>query len=67
MLKKWKKMNVKLGPIEVMLSIKYLPHLLEPPSLGPLQHKPVFSVLIGDVARLEFFLFFSNYYHSGLL
>ncbi|MCI4377286.1 hypothetical protein PGIGA_G00201950 [Pangasianodon gigas] len=53
MLNKWKKMNVNLGSIEVMLSIKYSPHLLEPPSSAPLQHKPVFGVLIGDVARQE--------------
>lgn len=58
MLKKWKKMNVNLGSIEVMLSIKYSPHPLEPPSPAPLQHKPVFCVLIGDVARLEFSLLF---------
>ncbi|XP_060777929.1 active breakpoint cluster region-related protein isoform X2 [Neoarius graeffei] len=53
MLKKWKKMSVNLGSVEVMLSIKYSPHVLEPPSSVPLQHKPVFCVLIGDVARQE--------------
>ncbi|KAG7330319.1 hypothetical protein KOW79_006541 [Hemibagrus wyckioides] len=53
MLKKWKKMNVNLGSIEVTLSIKYSPHPLEPPSSAPLQHQPVFCVLIGDVARQE--------------
>ncbi|GAA6106727.1 active breakpoint cluster region-related protein [Tachysurus ichikawai] len=52
-LKKWKKMNVNLGSIELTLSIKYSPHLLEPPSSAPLQHQPVFCVLIGDVARQE--------------
>lgn len=64
MLKKWKKMNVNLGTIEVMLSIKFSSHQLEPPSEVPLQHKRVFSVLIGDVARLEFclFLFFFKQY-----
>lgn len=51
MLKKWKKMNINMGSIEVMLSVKYSPHLLETPSSAPLQNKPVFSVLIGDVAR----------------
>lgn len=58
MLKKWKKLNVNLGSIDVTLSVKYSPHLLEPPSSTPLQHKPVFCVLIGDVARLEFLLLF---------
>ncbi|KAF5902463.1 active breakpoint cluster region-related protein-like, partial [Clarias magur] len=53
MLKKWKKMNVNMGSIEVMLSIKYSPHLLETPSSALLQNKPVFCVLIGDVARQE--------------
>lgn len=51
-------MTVNLGSIEVTLSIKYSPHLLEPPSSTPLQHKPVFCVLIGDVARLELSLLF---------
>lgn len=60
MLKKWKKMNVNLGSIEVTLSIKYLPHPLEPPSSAPLQHQPVFCVLIGDVARSEFPLILKN-------
>ncbi|KAI4897053.1 hypothetical protein NFI96_011402 [Prochilodus magdalenae] len=53
MLKKWKKMTVTLGSIDVIISIKYTPHPLEPPSFTPLQQKPVFSVLIGDVARQE--------------
>ncbi|KAI5625834.1 active breakpoint cluster region-related protein-like [Silurus asotus] len=52
-LKKWKKMKVSMGSLEVMLSIKYSPHLLEPPSSAPLQQKPVFCVLIEDVARQE--------------
>lgn len=59
MLKKWKKMNVNLNSIEVTLSIKYLPHLLEPPSSASLQQQPVFCVLIEDVARSEFPLFYS--------
>ncbi|KAL7875859.1 hypothetical protein AOLI_G00108220 [Acnodon oligacanthus] len=53
MLKKWKKMTLSLGLIEVIISIKYTPHPLEPPSFTPLQQKTVFSVLIGDVARQE--------------
>ncbi|XP_017578535.1 active breakpoint cluster region-related protein isoform X1 [Pygocentrus nattereri] len=53
MLKKWKKMTLNLGLIEVIISIKYTPHPLEPPSFTPLQQKTVFSVLIGDVARQE--------------
>ncbi|XP_072543649.1 active breakpoint cluster region-related protein [Salminus brasiliensis] len=53
MLKKWKKMTLNLGPIEVVISIRYIPHPLQPPSFTPLQQKSVFSVLIGDVARQE--------------
>ncbi|KAL6490773.1 hypothetical protein MHYP_G00011180 [Metynnis hypsauchen] len=53
MQKKWKKMTLNLGLIEVIISIKYTPHPLEPPSVTPLQQKTVFSVLIGDVARQE--------------
>ncbi|TSL41021.1 Active breakpoint cluster region-related protein [Bagarius yarrelli] len=53
MLKKWKKINVNMDSIEVMLSIKYTPHPLEPPSSTLLEHQPVFGVLIEDVARQE--------------
>ncbi|XP_007242069.2 active breakpoint cluster region-related protein isoform X1 [Astyanax mexicanus] len=53
MLKKWKKMTLNLGLIEVTISIKYNPHPLDPPSFTPLQQKPVFCVLIGDVASQE--------------
>ncbi|XP_066537647.1 active breakpoint cluster region-related protein isoform X2 [Hoplias malabaricus] len=53
MLKRWKKMTLTLGLIEVIISVKYIPHPLEPPSFIPLQQKAVFSVLIEDVARQE--------------
>ncbi|XP_073668189.1 active breakpoint cluster region-related protein isoform X2 [Paramisgurnus dabryanus] len=53
MLKKWKKLTCSLAEIEVTLSIKYLPHPLEPPSSTPLIPEPVFCVQIGQVAKQE--------------
>ncbi|XP_076843460.1 active breakpoint cluster region-related protein isoform X2 [Brachyhypopomus gauderio] len=53
MLKKWKKITLNLGLVEVTLSIKYIAHTLKAPSSAPLQQKPVFSVLIGDAAKQE--------------
>lgn len=50
MLKKWKKVTCSLGQVDVTLSIKYMPHPLEPPSTTPLVQEPVFCVPIGQVA-----------------
>ncbi|ROL45581.1 Active breakpoint cluster region-related protein [Anabarilius grahami] len=53
MLKKWKKVMCSLGQVDVNLSIKYVPHLLEPPSSTPLVQEPVFCVPIEQVAMHE--------------
>ncbi|XP_026072394.1 active breakpoint cluster region-related protein-like [Carassius auratus] len=53
MLKKWKKITCSLGQVDVTLSIKYMPHPLEPPSTAPLVQEPVFCVPIGQVAMQE--------------
>ncbi|XP_042615621.1 active breakpoint cluster region-related protein-like isoform X2 [Cyprinus carpio] len=53
MLKKWKKVTCSLGQVDVTLSIKYMPHPLEPPSTTPLVQEPVFCVPIGQVAIQE--------------
>ncbi|XP_059363847.1 active breakpoint cluster region-related protein-like [Carassius carassius] len=53
MLKKWKKVTCSLGQVDVTLSIKYMPHPLEPPSTSPLVQEPVFCVPIGQVAMQE--------------
>ncbi|XP_039515491.1 active breakpoint cluster region-related protein [Pimephales promelas] len=53
MLKKWKKVTCSLGQVDVTLSIKYVPHPLEPPSTTPLVQEPVFCVPIGQVAMQE--------------
>ncbi|XP_042582973.1 active breakpoint cluster region-related protein [Cyprinus carpio] len=53
MLKKWKKVTCSLGQVDVTLSIKYMPHPLEPPSTTPLVQEPVFCVPIGQVAMQE--------------
>ncbi|KAK2913534.1 hypothetical protein Q8A67_001933 [Cirrhinus molitorella] len=52
-LKKWKKVTCSLGQADVTLSIKYMPHPLEPPSTTPLVQEPVFCVPIGQVAMQE--------------
>ncbi|RXN21473.1 active breakpoint cluster region-related -like protein [Labeo rohita] len=52
-LKKWKKVTCLLGQAEVTLSIKYMPHPLEPPSTTPLVQEPVFCVPIEQVAMQE--------------
>ncbi|KAK7171018.1 hypothetical protein R3I94_001045 [Phoxinus phoxinus] len=53
MFKKWKKVTCSLGQVDVTLSIKYVPHPLEPPSTTPLVQEPVFCVPIGQVAMQE--------------
>ncbi|KAA0723067.1 Breakpoint cluster region protein [Triplophysa tibetana] len=53
MFKKWKKLTRSLGQIDVTLSMKYLPHPLEPPSCTPLIPEPVFCVQIAQVAKQE--------------
>ncbi|XP_077083781.1 active breakpoint cluster region-related protein [Siphateles boraxobius] len=53
MIKKWKKVTCSLGQVELTLSIKYVPHPLEPPSTTPLVQEPVFCVPIGQVAMQE--------------
>lgn len=53
MFKKWKKVTCSLGHVDVTLSIKYVPHPLEPPSTTPILQEPVFSVPIGQVAMQE--------------
>ncbi|KAI1898809.1 hypothetical protein AGOR_G00076180 [Albula goreensis] len=52
-LKKWKRWTVSMNHAEVHLSLKYLPHPLEPPSTAPVQHQPVFNVPIGVLAQQE--------------
>ncbi|KAG9346372.1 hypothetical protein JZ751_006683 [Albula glossodonta] len=52
-LKKWKRWTVSMNHTEVHLSLKYLPHPLEPPSTAPVQHQPVFNVPIGVLAQQE--------------
>ncbi|KAL0188409.1 hypothetical protein M9458_015508, partial [Cirrhinus mrigala] len=49
-LRKWKKVTCYLGQADVTLSIKYMPHPLEPPSTTPLVQEPVFCVPIEQVA-----------------
>ncbi|XP_051757248.1 active breakpoint cluster region-related protein isoform X1 [Ctenopharyngodon idella] len=53
MFKKWKKVTCSLGQVDVTLSIKYMPHPLEPPSSTPLVQEPVFCVPIEQVAMHE--------------
>ncbi|XP_058639531.1 active breakpoint cluster region-related protein isoform X4 [Onychostoma macrolepis] len=53
MFKKWKKVTCSLGQVDVTLSIKYMPHPLDPPSTTPLVQEPVFCVPIGQVAMQE--------------
>lgn len=53
MFKKWKKVTCSLGHVDVTLSLKYVPHPLEPPSTTPILQEPVFCVPIGQVAMQE--------------
>ncbi|XP_031441073.1 active breakpoint cluster region-related protein isoform X2 [Clupea harengus] len=51
--KKWKKLNLPMGQLDLTLSIKYLPHPLDPPSSTFTQQLPVFCVPIEVVSQLE--------------
>ncbi|KAL2079805.1 hypothetical protein ACEWY4_025549 [Coilia grayii] len=51
--KKWKKLNLSMGQLDLTLSVKYLPHPLDPPSSTLTQQLPVFCVPIGVVAQQE--------------
>ncbi|TRY85551.1 hypothetical protein DNTS_017173, partial [Danionella cerebrum] len=53
MFKKRKNFTCSLGQVEVTLSIKYMPHPLELPSISPLLQEPVFGVPIAQVAIQE--------------
>ncbi|XP_062371732.1 active breakpoint cluster region-related protein isoform X2 [Sardina pilchardus] len=51
--KRWTKLNLPVGHLELTLSIMYSPHPLDPPSSTLSQQLPVFSVPIGVVAQQE--------------
>ncbi|XP_054457352.1 active breakpoint cluster region-related protein isoform X2 [Anoplopoma fimbria] len=52
-LNKWcRRQTLHLGQVEVALSLKYCPHLLEPPS-ATAQQKPIFCVPIESLAQQE--------------
>ncbi|XP_041926440.1 breakpoint cluster region protein isoform X2 [Alosa sapidissima] len=51
--KKWKKLNLPMGQLELSLSIMYSPHPLDPPSSTLPQQLPVFSIPIEVVAQQE--------------
>ncbi|XP_041842653.1 active breakpoint cluster region-related protein isoform X2 [Melanotaenia boesemani] len=50
--KRWRRQTLQLGQVEVILSLKYCSHPLEPPS-STAQHLPVFCVSIQTVAQQE--------------
>ncbi|XP_028853634.1 breakpoint cluster region protein isoform X2 [Denticeps clupeoides] len=51
--KKWRRFTLNSAELELTLSIRYLPHPLDPPNATLAQQLPVFSVPIGLVARQE--------------
>ncbi|XP_076017491.1 breakpoint cluster region protein [Genypterus blacodes] len=51
--KRWRRMTLLLGQVEVSLSLKYTPHPLHPPSPTAQQQQPVFCVPIETVAQQE--------------
>ncbi|XP_072573479.1 active breakpoint cluster region-related protein isoform X2 [Paramormyrops kingsleyae] len=53
LLKRWKRVTMSMGQVEVSLSLKYCAHALEPPRAAPVQQPPVFAVPIGELAQHE--------------
>ncbi|XP_014353913.2 breakpoint cluster region protein-like [Latimeria chalumnae] len=51
--KEWKLTLLKLGTVELSLSLRYNAHTLPPPGIPPLAHTEVFGVPIGDVTKRE--------------
>uniref|UniRef100_A0A3B3RXX5 Si:dkey-33c9.6 n=1 Tax=Paramormyrops kingsleyae TaxID=1676925 RepID=A0A3B3RXX5_9TELE len=51
LLKRWKRVTMSMGQVEVSLSLKYCAHALEPPRAAPVQQPPVFAVPIGELAH----------------